>query len=142
MAMAIILGHEVRGVTLDPPVSDIAFTAPVDEGDIEKALEALAILYAGALADGHPHLEGIARALGDEDGDEGMAVSIAMATVPSHHVRSLLEAGRERARAMIERPDFGELHERIADALLARGSLDAADITDLRKEMSNGNQKT
>ncbi len=79
--------------------------------------------------------------LGDESGDEGHAVSVAMRTVSGDHIQKLLAAGRERARVLAERPDFADLHERITDALLANGSLDAEDI-ELIKENSNGNQET
>ncbi len=48
VAMALVIGHRVRGATLDPPASDIDFAAPVNEGDIERSLEALAILTPGA----------------------------------------------------------------------------------------------
>jgi hypothetical protein len=128
---ATALGYRVSRVTIDPPATCVDFIRGADE--LQAALDAIAVLSSGALVDGAEHL---AKALGIEDCDENRAVTIAIRTVGSQdHVVKLLEAGRTRAREVLE--DAMELHAAITDALLERGLLGAEDVVSIEKELTD-----
>ena len=131
-AVALACGHRVRRVSIDPGVTDVDYVKVEGEDPVTAALRAMSVLFADPA-------EHMARALGDPDCDEERAITVAMRSVGSDHIQPLIDAARERAGVLVE--DSGPFIQRIAEALVERGSLDGEAINRIRKD-SDGSRTT